>query len=103
MGYSISMMKRLTQLFIIYVLVHSAVGDSVRSYEGQSQPTITSLLASEGKTGDFITKQAYDAFVLANTSPPLTPAQLLAALRTGAVDELNADPSSNAKVIRAVF
>jgi hypothetical protein len=35
--------------------------------------------------------------------PLPTPAQILAELRGGAVTQLNTDPSSNAKVIRAVF
>lgn len=47
----------------VFVLVHSAEGDSVRAYKNQSQETILSSLASEGKTGEFISQKTYETFI----------------------------------------
>lgn len=88
----------------IFVLVNGPEGESARKYEGQSQATIASLLAGEGKTGQFITQQQYDAFVAANIPVrPSTPAEILAAQREEAIRELTEDAEGRAKFIRAVL
>jgi hypothetical protein len=68
-------MKHLIPFLAIFVLVN---GESVRSYEGQSQETIEMLLSGEGKTGQVITEKEYNEFIEAhrpvvvpNTSPTL--------------------------------
>lgn len=66
-------MKRLWMLPAIYVLVHTAQGDHVRAYEGQSQATITSLLTGEGKTGDFVSAKDYQAFIDSHPPRPTVP------------------------------
>lgn len=97
-------MKRWIPFLLIYVLVHSTGNpDTVRQYDGQSQATIASLLAGESKTGDFITQQQYQDFIIANTPAPLTPAELTASLRATAIDDLNTDPQPGSKLQRAVL
>ena len=45
---------------MIYVIVHSASGDSVRSYEGQPFSVIQNLIQAEGKTLEEITQKQYE-------------------------------------------
>lgn len=96
-------LRRLIPFLLIYVLVHDVTGDSVRSYDGIPQDAITSLLAAQGKTGDFITQSDYLAFVLAHQPAPLTAAQVTDFLRSQALDELNAGIQPPDKVQRAVY
>lgn len=99
-------MKRLIRLIpflIIYVLVHQASGDTVRSYDGQSQSTIQSLLVSEGKTGDVITQQQYVDFIVAHQPVPLTPAQVLAIVRSQASTSVDSGVEPISELQRAVL
>lgn len=96
-------MKRLLPFLIIYVLVHSIDGDSVRAYEGQPSSVISTLLTAEGKTGDFITQQQFEDFIVAHTPPPPTPAEILSTQRAQAIDDLNAGAQPATKLQRAVF
>ena len=93
------MIRRWVPFFIIYVLVHGAAPDHVRSYDGQSQAQITTLLAGEGNTGEFITPNEYLTFIVAHTPLPVTVAQL----RSEALEELNAGIQAPDKVQRAVY
>lgn len=95
-------MKRIIPLLIIYVLVHSTDGDSVRAYDGQSQATITSLLTDSGKTGDFITRTAYNAFIVAHTPAEPTPAQILSFQRVDALNYLDS-PQGSSKAERGLI
>lgn len=87
----------------IFVLVQSPSGDSVRAYEGHSQEAILSLLQSEGKTGEFITQQQYEAAIAASTPPILTPTEILVAERSSATQELNVGTFPATKLQRAVL
>lgn len=52
---------------IMYILVNN---EYVAKYEGQSEETITSMITSEGKTVEFITKKEYEDFLEAHKLSP---------------------------------
>ena len=54
---------------VIYVLIQSPSGDTVRSYEGQSQETVQALLVSEGKNTEFLSEKDYLDFIENNKRP----------------------------------
>lgn len=54
---------------MIYVIVHSASGDSFRSYDGQRLEKIQELVQSEGKTFEVITQKQYEDFIEATRVP----------------------------------
>lgn len=75
---------------IIFALIHSPEGDQARAYDGATQQSIQTAVASEGKTVDFITQQEYQAFVQASNPIPPTPAQLTARVRSAGITVLSA-------------
>lgn len=89
------------KLFVKYV--RNAI-QTASSYQGLDNATITQLLTDLGATAiNFITETEYDAFVLANQPVPLTPAQILTILRSGALDNLNISTDSVSKLQRAIL
>ena len=56
-------MRKYIGILLVYVIVHSSEGDSLRSYEGQSQNVIESLLLSDGKTGTVVTPKVAQEFI----------------------------------------
>lgn len=84
----------------LFILIHDPNGDRVASYVGMSQATITSL---QSFPFDFIDGVTYSAFLAAHQLISPTPAQILAAQRTSAIDTLLNDPNANSKAFRAIL
>lgn len=84
----------------LFVQIHDPAGDRVIAYDGMDQPTVTTL---QTFPFDFIDEAAYNAFVVAHIPVPPTPAQILAFLRSGALDNLNTSPDSVSKLQRAIL
>lgn len=87
-------------LFTLFVLIHDPVGDRVASYQGMDQATITSLISFPF---DFIDAPTYAAFILAHQPVPLTPAQILALVRSQATSSVNGGIEANSELQRAIL
>lgn len=84
----------------LFALVHDPTGDRAVSYEGMDQTTVTSL---QTFPFDVIDEETYNAFVLAHVPTPLTPAQILAVERAGAIGELLTGTQPLTKLERAIL
>ncbi len=90
-------------LFTIYVLIHDPNGDRVGSYEGQSQATISALLAQAGFTFNFIDAQTYASFVLAHPTHVFTPSEQLTTVHLQAKSAGLGGIEANSELTRAVL
>jgi len=98
------MSHRLTMcLFTLFVLIHGPSGDRVGSYEGMDQATVSGLIAQTGSSFDFIDSQTYAAFILAHQPVPLTPAQILALVRSQASGAISGGNEPVSELQRAVL
>ena len=64
-------MKTIAQFLTIYVLVTSGANQYVATYEGQDASTVQTLLAGEGKTGQFLTLKEYQDFIVSHPPAPI--------------------------------
>jgi hypothetical protein len=92
-----------TILLTIFVIIHDPTGDRAASYDGMNQATVTSLIQQTGFTFDFVDSATYAAFILAHQPVPLTPAQILAAVRAQASTSITGGAESVSELQRAVL